>query len=338
MRSSWKVGGGHRKSRGQRSACTRTHFSGLRFGTPSENGIKIRENTVFLLTFQKDRNCEVCLRTNMTRAPCRRDTGNDVPRSEKFGEYITENHKVLSEDGESRNYHRTLSLFKILLLIGFNPIRAKQRLHKRRKSLRKFLEPSQKPKVIYTDNFIGIGTIFWRSIMVIEPQHKWYYWKSHKTSERRKLQQFCYSPGLDERWWADSVECCCYLRIVEDVLAEGKTPYERRCGEPNTSKGAVVQCHPISTRDFSRLHQYGKKVVLRIFLGYELMAGGIWKGNILIADLERFGKVGRIRKLSSKNQLERSIDITKRVQITFCFCDGSRNFRKLCTDWIESNE
>ena len=34
--------------------------------------------------------------------------------------------------------------------------------------------------------------------------------------------------GFDERWWADSVECYCYLRNVQDFLAEGKTPYERR--------------------------------------------------------------------------------------------------------------
>ena len=42
-RPSWVVGGVHRQSRGHGSACTRTHFSGLRFGTPYESGIKIKE-------------------------------------------------------------------------------------------------------------------------------------------------------------------------------------------------------------------------------------------------------------------------------------------------------
>ena len=37
--------------------------------------------------------------------------------------------------------------------------------------------------------------------------------------------------GLDERW-ADSMECFCYLRNVQDLLADGKTPYERRFGGP----------------------------------------------------------------------------------------------------------
>ena len=38
--------------------------------------------------------------------------------------------------------------------------------------------------------------------------------------------------------------------------------------------------------DESRIHQFGKKVSLGLFLGYALYAGGIWKGDVLIADLE----------------------------------------------------
>ena len=37
--------------------------------------------------------------------------------------------------------------------------------------------------------------------------------------------------GLDENWWADSMECYTYLRNVQDLLSDGKTPYERRFGE-----------------------------------------------------------------------------------------------------------
>ena len=44
--------------------------------------------------FPKDRNCEVCLRTKMTRAPCRRRTGEAIPQAEKFGDLITTDHKV----------------------------------------------------------------------------------------------------------------------------------------------------------------------------------------------------------------------------------------------------
>ena len=47
--------------------------------------------------FPKDRNYEICQRTKITRAPCRRRIGGAVPRAENFGDLITADHKVLSE-------------------------------------------------------------------------------------------------------------------------------------------------------------------------------------------------------------------------------------------------
>ena len=83
----------------------------------------------------------------------------------------------------------------------------------------------------------------------------------------------------------------CYLRNIQDLLADGKTPYERRFAEPFKGPiipfGAMVECHPISAKDQSRLYQFGKKVLPGVFRGYALIAGGIWKGDILVADLEK---------------------------------------------------
>ena len=56
--------------------------------------------------FPKDPNCEICQMTNITRAPCRRRNGEAVPRAEKFGDLITADHKVPSDNCESRNNHR----------------------------------------------------------------------------------------------------------------------------------------------------------------------------------------------------------------------------------------
>ena len=50
--------------------------------------------------------------------------------------------------------------------------------------------------------------------------------------------------------------------------------------------GAMVEYHHISARDRPWLHQFGKKVLPGIFLGYALSAGRIWKGDILVADSE----------------------------------------------------
>ena len=44
--------------------------------------------------------------------------------------------------------------------------------------------------------------------------------------------------GLNESWWVDSMECYTYLRNVTDLLSDGKTPYERRFGQP--FKGPII--------------------------------------------------------------------------------------------------
>ena len=57
----------------------------------------------FETLFPEDRNCEICKRTKIARAPCRRRNGEAVPRAEKFGDLITADQKVLSDNCESRN-------------------------------------------------------------------------------------------------------------------------------------------------------------------------------------------------------------------------------------------
>ena len=54
----------------------------------------------------KDRNCEICKRTKITRAPCRRRNGEAVLRAVNFGDLIAADHKVLSDNSESRNNYR----------------------------------------------------------------------------------------------------------------------------------------------------------------------------------------------------------------------------------------
>ena len=56
--------------------------------------------------FPKDRKCEICKWTKITRAPCRRRIDRSVLSAENFGDLIKADHKVLSESCESRNNHR----------------------------------------------------------------------------------------------------------------------------------------------------------------------------------------------------------------------------------------
>ncbi len=53
--------------------------------------------------FPKDPNCDICLKTKITLVSC---ANTVMPRAEHFGDLITADHKVLSENCESRNNHR----------------------------------------------------------------------------------------------------------------------------------------------------------------------------------------------------------------------------------------
>ena len=73
------------------------------------------------------------------------------------------------------------------------------------------------------------------------------------------------------------MECYCCLRNVQDLLSDGKTPHERRFGQPLKgpiiSFGSLVEYHFMTVKDQSRIHQFGKKVLPGLFLGYALYAG-----------------------------------------------------------------
>ena len=56
--------------------------------------------------------------------------------------------------------------------------------------------------------------------------------------------------------------------------------------EPIIPFGTLVEYHPITAKDQSRIHQFGKKVLPGLVLGNALYAARIWKGDVLVADLE----------------------------------------------------
>ena len=70
----------------------------------------------------------------------------------------------------------------------------------------------------------------------------------------------------------------------------GKHHTSERFGKPfkgpNIPFGSLVEYYTISAKDQSRIHQFGKKVLPGLFLGYALYAVRIRKGDMLVADLE----------------------------------------------------
>ena len=90
-----------------------------------------------------------------------------------------------------------------------------------------------------------------------------------------------------------------------------KTPYERRFGEsfkgPIIPLGALVEYLQNDERDKARIHQFGKNVLP----GSALIAGRIWKGVILIADIEELQRLDA----SQKTVCKRSPDNPQRRRI-----------------------
>ena len=132
--------------------------------------------------------------------------------------------------------------------------------------------------------------------------------------------------GLNESWCADSMECYIYLRNVTDLLSDGKTPYERRFGEPFEGPiipfGSLVEYHPITAKDQSKIHQFGKKVLPGLFLGYAFYVGRIWKGDVLVADLEELETMDASEIYSKRLNAKEVIFHKEKGEFIFPIADG----------------
>ena len=148
----------------------------------------------------------------------------------------------------------------------------------------KFLEPTRKPKVIYIENSTEFGKSsedLSRNHCTSTPHRS----ETNGIAERavRRVKEgtsaVLFQSGLDNEWWADSMECYCYLRNKQDLLSDGQTPYERRfgmpCNGPVVPFGPMVEYRPISAKSLARY-------ILRLCI----VRGRIWKGDIVVADIE----------------------------------------------------
>ena len=84
-------------------------------------------------------------------------------------------------------------------------------------------------------------------------------------------------PGLNENWWADTMECYCICERIKISCLMGRHHMRGGSGYhfdgPVIPFGALVEYHPISAKDLSRLHQLGPKVLPDIYLGCARNAG-----------------------------------------------------------------
>ena len=136
-----------------------------------------------------------------------------------FGDLITADHTILSEESESLNNHRYAVVVQDMATqwVQSYPCETKN-FQETQKSLQKFLEPNRKPKVIYTDNSLEFGKscedLSWNHC-TSTPHGS----ETNGIAERalRRIKEWTSAvllqSGLDEKWWADSMEC--YTAICE---------------------------------------------------------------------------------------------------------------------------
>ena len=250
-----------------------------------------------------------------------------MPRAEHSGDLITTDHKILSEESESRNSHRCALVVQDLATQWIQSYPCETT------SSQETQEPTRKPRgVIYTDNSLEFGKSFehlsWNHC-TSTPHRSETNGIAERAARRVKERTFAVllQSGLSNEWWADSMECCCYLRNIQDLLSDGKTPYERRFGMPFNGPvipfGAMVDFHPISAKDQSRLRHFGAKVLPGIFLVYALYAGRIWKGDIMVADIEELEEVDA-SELHAQRLNAKEVFTPQRSGIfTFTVADGT---------------
>ena len=232
-------------------------------------------------------------------------------KAENSGDLITADHKVLSEESESRINHRYAVVVQDLATqqLQSYPCKTKKSSQETQKSLRKFPEPTRKPKVIYTVNALEFGKaceeLSWNHCTSTPHRSE-----THGIAERavRRVQEgtsaVLLPSGLDNEWWADSMKCYCYLRDFLDLLSDGKTPYERRFGMP--FDGPVIPCNGrispcFCERPIEITSIWSKNLARNIPWIF-------WKGDFLVADFEELEQMDaseiHARRLNAKEVLK----------------------------------
>ena len=197
---------------------------------------------------------------------------------------MTAGHRVLGEGCKSRHNHRYAVVVQDLATqwIQSCPCETKTS-QEMEKSLQSSWSRRANKKNIYTDNSGEFG----KAVDDLSWNHRTSI--SHRSETNgigdrsvRRVKEgtsaVLLQSGLDEKRWADSMECYCYLRNIQDLLFDGKTPYQRRFGEPFKGPiipfGSMVEYHPIFCQRPVATASIRSKSLARYFSRLCIIRGG----------------------------------------------------------------
>ena len=149
---------------------------------------------------------------------------------------------------------------------------------------------------------------------------EWHCWKSDTQNKRNDIRLgwkmvgwFCGTLLWSAKCWRPPGRRENTLRkTIRSTIERTEHPF-----------GAMVEYYPISSRDQARLHQLGKKVVPGIFLGYALVAGGISKGDVMVADIEELAKLDASDILARRLNAQEIITSKKGEDFIFPVADDT---------------
>ena len=156
--------------------------------------------------------------------------------AKNFGDLITAEHTMPSDNCESLNNHRYAVVVQDLATEWIQSYPCKRKVHKKpRETCKISWSPMESLKPItltIPGNLAKLVGIFPVIIARLHNRSE-----TNGIAERavRKAKEgssvLLLHSGLHESWWANSMECHTYLRNVTDLLSDGKTPYGRLFGQ-----------------------------------------------------------------------------------------------------------
>ena len=311
--------GGWRNSRTWR--LSRHFFSWSILRAHTQETVRSCVKTVFKLISPKTEIARSVRGLKIRRVPCRRRNGGAVLRAEHFGDLTTADHKVLSDNCESRNNHRSAVVVQNLAAQWIQAYPCKNKNFTRNpEKLAKVFGTREEAKSHLHWQFLQI---LWRSLLeslhvyTTQIRNKW---DCRKCSAQSKGKHFCCIVAIKSEWklvgrfygmlclsakrhrsiiwWEDALWKTFWATFLKDRLFH------------------LAHWLSISLwlrRIQSKIHQLGKKVLLGLFFGYALYADVNLKGWRTGRRPCEVGNDGRIWNLLNKTQCERGdISLRKR--------------------------
>ena len=185
----------------------------------------------------------------------------------------------------------------------------------RRNSLRKFFDPEEIPKVIYTDNILDYGKacedLPWHHLtsfyLII--------WRQNGVAERALGRVKEGTPsnvlqsGLDEQWWAASIKMLLLLDSVVQLY-------------PSEQKSTIIRWQR-NIRQDSNQSVRQERTPWPFWEWCSTCGEGGWKGELLVADVEELQENDASEVYFRKIKTEEVLVPKEGNNFTFSFCNGS---------------